>query len=194
MESITNLESSRDALYKGICCAIYDKNLDDILALAEWVDKDKRLNSIYFMAAMQPNNTQLDSTWYAQGDFNFLWPKDIQKVCAVIDRLIELKKNGAKITNQINQLEAFKLYYQHPERFVKNTKCNMDSALHISSCGDIFLCYRWAVLGNIKTDDLVKAWHSEIATGARADIATCKSNCHFLLNCFFKDDYPFGLS
>lgn len=193
MESIASLERFCDGLYKGICCAIYDKNLDDIIALAEWVGKDKRLNSIYFMAAMQPNNTQLDQSWYEKDDFSFLWPKDIKKVCSVLDRLIELKKNGAKIANQINQLEAFKLYYQYPERFVKNTKCNMDSALHISSCGDIFLCYRWAVLGNIKKDDLVEALHSEIAAKTRLDIAACKSNCHFLLNCFFKGDYPFRL-
>jgi MoaA/NifB/PqqE/SkfB family radical SAM enzyme len=194
IKSITNLEKYCGGLYKGICCAIYNKNLEDIITLAEWVDKDQRLNSIYFMAAMQPNNTSIDLNWYEKDDFSFLWPKDIKRVCVVLDRLIELKKNGAKITNQINQLEAFKLYYQYPQRFVKQTKCNMDSALHISSCGDIFLCYRWARLGNIKTDNLSKVWNSKIAAQARLDIAACKNNCHFLLNCFFKGDYPFVLS
>lgn len=191
MDAIENLEKYGNGLYKGVCCVLYEKNLDDIPGLVEWVDNDPRLNSIYFMAVMQPNNTALDPGWYENQEFSFLWPGDPQKACSLIDKLIELKNNGSKITNETCQLEAFKLYYGHPERFVKNTKCNMDSALHISSCGDIFLCYRWGLLGNIKTDDLADVWYSKEAEKVRQDIATCKDNCHFLLNCFFKDYYPF---
>ncbi len=186
MNAIDNLEKYSNGLYKGICSVIYDENLDDLLRLVEWVDRDSRLNSIYFMAAMQPNNTPLDSQWYTREEFSFLWPKDPEKVCSLIDKLIDLKKNGSKIINQVYQLEAFKLYYQSPERFVKTTKCNMDSALHISSCGDIFLCYRWPLLGNIKTDDVADIWYSKEAAKVRHDIARCKNNCHFLLNCFLK--------
>ncbi len=193
MDAIGYLDKFCSGLYKGICCVIYEANLDDVVKLVEWVDKDKRLNSIYFMAAMQPNNTPLDEKWREKGEYGFLWPGDSRKACSVIDEIIRLKKNGSKITNQICQLEAFKLYYQYPDRFVKNTKCNMDSAVHISSCGDIFLCYRHSLLGNIKTDDLAKVLSSEKADQIRQDIANCKNNCHFLLNCFFKDDYPLEL-
>lgn len=193
MNAIRWVDKFCDGLYKGICCVIYEKNLDDILKLVEWVDRNSRLNSIYFMAAMQPNNVPLDSQWYRKEEFNFLWPGDSLRVCSLIDELIRLKKAGSKITNQICQLEAFKSYYEYPERFVKSTKCNMDSALHISSCGDIFLCYRWDLLGNIKTDDLARVWRSEKATQVRENIAICKNNCHFLLNCFFEGDYPFKL-
>ena len=191
MNAIKFLDRHYNEIYKGICCAIYEKNLDDILGLLEWVDRDARLNSIYFMAAMQPNNTSPDTDWYKKKEFAFLWPKDSKKACSVIDEIIRSKRNGSKITNEIPQLEAFKSYYEYPDRFVKNTKCNMDSALHISSCGDVFLCYRWAKLGNIKTDDLAEIWDSGQAKQARQDIATCKNNCHFLLNCFFEGDYPF---
>ncbi len=192
-DAIKHLDKFCDGLYKGICCVIYEKNLDDILKLVEWVDKDTRLNSIYFMAAMQPNNTTADLQWYKKEVFSFLWPKDAVKVCSIIDELIRLKKNNSKITNQVCQLEAFKDYYQYPQRFVKQTKCNMDRAIHISSTGDIFLCYYWAPLGNIKTDNLVRVWHSEKARQVKENIASCKNNCHFLLNCFFEGDYPFEL-
>jgi len=193
MSALSLLDKFSNGLYKGICCVIYNKNLDDIIKLVEWVDKDKRVNSIYFMAAMQPNNTPLDAEWYKKDEFNLLWPDDSYKTCSVVDEVIRLKKNGSKITNQVCQLEAFKLYYQYPDRFVKNTKCNMDRAIHISSCGDIFLCYRWASLGNIQTDDLAKALCSEKAQQIKQDIASCRDNCHFLLNCFFEGDYPFKL-
>lgn len=191
MNGVKYLDRFCDGLYKGICCVIYEKNLDDILKLAEWVDKDSRLNSIYFMAAMQPNNTPLDPGWYKRDEFIHFWPKSSKRVCSIIDELIRLKKDGSKISNQICQLEAFKSYYQYPERFVKKTKCNMDSAVHISSTGDIFLCYRWARLGNIKRDSLAEVWYSKEADEVREDIQRCQDNCHFLLNCYFEGDYPF---
>ncbi|MDO8602990.1 MAG: radical SAM protein [Candidatus Omnitrophota bacterium] len=191
MDGMAHLDKYCNGIYKGICCAIYEKNLDGILNLMEWVDNDSRINSIYFMACMQPNNTLVDPGWHKKDEFNFLWPKDSKKISGVIDKLIEHKKNNSKITNQICQLEAFKLYYRCPEKFVKNTKCNMDRAVHISSCGDIFLCYRWPLLGNIQTDDLAEVLGSEKAGRIKQDIAGCKDNCHFLLNCFFKDEYPF---
>lgn len=194
MDAIGYLDKFCNGLYKGICSVIYEANLDDVVKLVEWVDRDKRLNSIYFMAAMQPNNTPLDAEWRKKNEYKFLWPIDPCKACSIVDEIIRLKKNGSKITNDICQLEAFKLYYQYPDRFVKNTKCNMDSAVHISSCGDIFLCYRWPSLGNIQADDLSRVLSSEKAGQIRQDIANCKYNCHFLLNCFFKDDYPFRLN
>ncbi len=194
MDSIGYLDKFCNGLYKGICCAIYNANLDDIVKLAEWVDKDTRLNSVYFMAAMQPNNTPLNAEWRKKDEFKFLWPEDPHKACSVINEVIKLKESGYKITNQACQLEAFKMYYQYPDRFVKNTRCNMDRAIHISSCGDIFLCYQWPLLGNIQTDDLVEVLNSEKAGQIRQDISNCKNNCHFLLNCFFKDDYPFKLN
>lgn len=185
VEAIGHLDRSSSELYKGVCCVIYDKNLNGIIDLLEWVDNDKRLNSIYFMAAMQPNNSPLDPGWHKKEEFGFLWPKDTEKVCSVIDKIIRHKKNGSKITNQVCQLEAFKHYYQYPERFVKSTECNMGSAVHVSSCGDIFLCYNWDILGNIRTHDLAEVLYSEEANKVRQDIASCKNNCHFLLNCNF---------
>lgn len=192
-DAIKYLDKFCEGLYKGICSVIYDKNLEDILRLVEWIDKDDRLSSIYFMAAMQPNNSTADSRWRDKEEFGSLWPKDPVRVCSVVDELTRLKKDGSKITNQVCQLQAFKAYYQYPERFVKETKCNMDRAIHISSTGDIFLCYHWAPLGNIQTDDVARVWNSQEARQVREDIATCKNNCHFLLNCFFEGDYPFEL-
>ena len=193
MDALGYLDRFCNGLYKGLCCVIYEKNLDDILDLVAWVDKDDRIHSIYFMAAMQPNNTILSPQWYKNQEFSFLWPKDTAMVCSIIDELIRLKRQGSKITNQICQLEAFKSYYRYPEKFVKDTKCNMNSALHISSCGDIFLCYRSDLLGNIQVVDVAEVWHSQKAQQVRRDISNCKNNCHFLLNCFFEGDYPFTM-
>ena len=173
-----------------ICCAIYDINMEEVLAVAEWVNRHPRLKWIYFMAAMQPNNTGHKPDWYKE-DFSYLWPQDKARISAVIERLIDLKGRGYKINNQVCQMEAFKKYFNYPDRFVKNTPCNLDRAVHISSIGNIYICYDWGCLGNIITDDVGRVWHSQEADRVRGDIRNCKKNCHHLINCFFEGDYPF---
>ena len=190
MKAIEYLHKYSPKLHIGICTIMMDKNQDDILKLARWVNDDGRMKSILFMAAMQPNNTPVDPKWYS-GEFDYYWPKDINKMVMIIDELIQMRKSGYLIGNSIPQLEAFKSYYQFPDKFVKKNPCNMDKGVHVSSIGDIFLCYRWQRLGNIKENDLATAWYSEESEKARKNIRNCKDNCHFLLNCYFEGDYPF---
>ena len=194
MEAIEYLNRYAPKTRKGICAVIYDINLDDIIPLTHWVIRNESLEWIDYMVVVQPNNTPLDTNWYKSEEFGFLWPKDTQKVTTVIDEIIRLKKEGElKIVNQLCQLEAFKSYFRYPDRFVKKGACNMDKAVHVSSIGDIFICYHWARLGNIKRDDLVQVWYSNEADKVREDILRCQDNCHFLLNCYFEGDYPFAV-
>lgn len=191
-QAIKYLRKYSKAIHIGICTIIMEQNLDGILDLAEWVEVNRgRINSILFMAAMQPNNTASNYNWYRE-DYNYFWPKDTPKTHAIIDELIERRKKGQWIGNSVAQLEAFKTYYADPARFVKKMPCNLDRAIHVSSIGDIFLCYRHDLLGNIKHGaDIRGIWHSQEAEKARGDIRKCQYNCHFLLNCFFEGDYPF---
>ena len=90
-------------------------------------------------------------------------------------------------------MEAFRKYFNWPERFVKNTACNLDRAVHISSVGDVYICYDWERIGNITKDDVAGAWYSKEADRAREHIRNCQKNCHHLINCFFEGDYPFEI-
>ncbi len=177
----------------GICSVIYDCNLDELLPLLEWANNNDKINSIFFLAPMQPNSTGLEKEWW-KGQYSYLWPKDPDKACAFVDKLLGLGKTGYKMGNTIPQLEAFKLYFHSPESFVKKTKCNLDRAVHVSAIGDVFLCYRKNILGNIKDgDDIRDIWNSYMAADVRQKISACKDNCHYLINCFFEGDYPFGV-
>lgn len=193
-QAIDYLRKYSKTIHIGICTIILEQNLGEIVELAEWVNTHReKMNSILFMAAMQPNNTEFDPQWYKE-NHDYFWPKDIKKVGGIIDELIRRRKAGEWIGDSVPQLEAFKAYYENPGRFVKKNPCNLDRAVHASSIGDVYLCYRYAILGNIKKgDDVRKLWHSAAAQGARADIRKCQDNCHFLLNCFFEGDYPFGV-
>ncbi len=194
LNAIEYLRKYSSTIHIGICTIIMEQTLDGLVDLAEWVNNNRgKLNSILFMAAMQPNNTAVEDDWYKEGHDHF-WPKDIKKVQKVIDDLMVRRKIGYWISNSVVQLEAFKSYFQDPSKFVKNSSCNLDRAVHASSIGDIFLCYRHALLGNIKNgDDIRTIWRSPEAEAARLDIRKCKDNCHFLLNCFYEGDYPFSV-
>lgn len=178
-----------------ICSVIYNINQNSIIELTKWANNDPRINWIVFMVPMQPNNSPdyLEHNWWENKEYDFLWPKDLDKVCAIIDELLVLKGQGYKVSNQVCQLEAFKNYLRYPGSFVKKSPCNLDKALHVSAVGDIFICYGWESIGNIKTHDLKERWYSKDAALIREKVIRCDKNCHFLLNCYFEGDYPFGL-
>lgn len=188
MDAVANLHAQAPSVKKGICTVISGVNFPGIAELAEAVQRDQRLEWIYFMAAMQPNNTSPDPEWY-KNDFSYLWPKDVAGMTKAIDKLISLKKKGYKIVNPIAQLKAFKSYFKAPGKFVKSVGCNLTRALHLSSTGDIFVCYNHESLGNIRNDSIEKVWHSPKAREIRQKVSRCKTNCHFLVNCFFEGDF-----
>ncbi len=193
MRAIDNLRKYSKDIHIGLCTIIMDKTLDGIIDLANWSNERRdKINSHLFMAVMQPNNTVKQDEWFDSELGDGLWPKDIEKAIAVVDELLIRRKRGDWIGNSVEQLGAFKLYFSHPDRFVKNTPCNLDSAVHVSAVGDIFMCFRWGILGNIKDGaDISELWYSDKAEKIREDIRKCKDNCHYLLNCYFEGDYPF---
>jgi len=193
IRAIKNLNKYSKNTKIAISSVIYDWNLDELPPLLEWAINNDKINSIFFLAPMQPNSTRVDKAWW-KGKYGYLWPKDTEKACSFVDKVLKIRTTGCKIGNTIPQLEAFKLYFRHPERFVKKTKCNLDKAVHVSAVGDVFLCFRWDILGDIrKGDDIRKIWRSELAGEVRKKITACKDNCHFLLNCFFEGDSPLGM-
>ncbi len=178
-----------------ICSVIYDWNLGELEQLMEWVLNNDALSSISFLAPKQPSNTEVETQWW-KGKYSYLWPKDPDKASFFIDKVLKFKDSyGHKIGNTAAQLETFKLYLRSPEKFVKQGNCNLGRAVHVNAAGDISLCFRSDVIGNIRNgDDIRDIWYSEKAETVRKKINACgENNCHFLLNFFFEGKYPFGL-
>ncbi|MBU4150004.1 MAG: radical SAM protein, partial [Candidatus Omnitrophica bacterium] len=100
-----------------ILTIIMEKNLDEILELAEWVNKNKALQNISFLALLETGLVQERHNWFKSQTYKDLWPQDTKKLYQLIDELIRLRRNGYKIWNPISQLEAFKEYYTEPDRF-----------------------------------------------------------------------------
>jgi len=193
IRAIDTIRKYSKDIHIGLCSIIMDKTLDGVIDLANWSNERRdKINSHLFMAVMQPNNTIIQNEWFDSTELGGIWPEDPTKAIAVVEELITRRKRGDWIGNSVEQLEAFKMYFENPTRFVKKSSCNLDRALHVSAVGDIFLCFRWGTLGNIKDGvDIRELWYSNEAEQIRADIRKCGDNCHYLLNCFFEGDYPF---
>jgi len=190
MKAIDNLHKFAPKMRISLISVIYEQTYRDFIPLMEWINKNEKIEHVLIMVAMQPNNTQPEEEWW-KGEYGFLWPKDKDEVSRLMDKLIALKEKGYKINNSAAQLKAAKEYLRHPEKFVKKTVCNMYKAVHVSSIGQIFLCFNYGILGDIRNgDDIRNIWHSQAAEEVRKKIKNCKKNCHFLINCFFEEDDP----
>jgi MoaA/NifB/PqqE/SkfB family radical SAM enzyme len=179
-----------DSLRIHIVTTIMQQNLDDLLALADWVNRKDVLDSISFQAVMQPFFTPQDNEWYKKEEFLSLWPQDLGKLSYVLNSLADLRNNGCKINNPVGQFRVFKSYFQHPEKFVKVSRCNLGyNSVSVNTSGKIFLCLSMDPIGDIREGKSMKEiWFSEEAQQARNSIKNCKNNCKSMINCFFEEE------
>ncbi|MBU3911679.1 MAG: radical SAM protein [Candidatus Omnitrophica bacterium] len=179
-----------DSLRIYIVTTIMQQNLDDLLGLAGWVNRNDAIDSVSFQAVMQPFFTPQDNEWYKKEEFLSLWPKDMDKVDYVLDSLAGLKNNGYKMNNPIPQFKIFKSYFRHPERFVKASRCNLGyNSVSVNTSGKIFLCLSMDPIGDIRNGkSMEEVWFSKEAERVRDSIKDCKNNCKSMINCFFEEE------
>ncbi len=173
----------------SILTIIMERNLDEILKLVDWVQKDRRIEMISFQAMTQPFGEEMDRSWFMKEKNNIFWPQDTEKISMIMEKLRELRLNGCKIGNHHNHFLHFKEYFKGPDKFLKNIKCNLgDYEFHIDPYGKTFFCCLMEPIGNIKTDVLPEIWHSQKAQAIRENVYNCKKNCHIMINCFYEDE------
>jgi len=152
-----------------ILTIIMEKNLDDILELVEWVNKNGLFVNISFLALLETGLVESRYNWFRSQVYQEIWPQDTNKVYKLIDALIELRKRGYKIWNPVSQLEAFKDYYTDPDRFMEETRYRIhDYIIDLDEKGTIYLSGE--PLGNIRGDDLKQLWSSKKADDIRIKI------------------------
>jgi MoaA/NifB/PqqE/SkfB family radical SAM enzyme len=191
MQAIALLDKLRnDSLRIYLVTTIMQQNLEDLLVLAEWVNKNSAVDSISFQAVMQPFFTPSDNTWYQKEEFLSLWPKQMDRVDYVLNSLAVLKNNGYKINNPAAQFEVFKAYFKHPERFVKVSRCNLGyNSVSVNTSGKIFLCLSLDPIGDIREQkSMQEIWCSPEAQRVRESIKNCQNNCKSMINCFFEEE------
>ena len=167
-------------------------NLDEIIYLSKWIEYKKNI-SHNIQIVVEPFNVVRQPKWYKKKEFVHLWPDDQNKINQVIDKLIELKeeKFGNKMVNSVSQLEIFRKYFEMPEQFIKHYGCNLvekDSFLAMPD-GSIYLCTLMDPIGNIKEQSFDDILNSVRLFKTVDMMNKCKKNCHFLINCDYKDEH-----
>ena len=173
----------------SILTIIMQRNLNEILDLVNWVQKDHRLEMISFQAITQPFCEKQDNLWFMKENNRFLWPHDVDRVSAIMDKLRELRLQGFKIGNQPNHFLHFREYFKDPNTFLKKIKCNLgDYEFHVDPYGKVFFCCLTETFGNIKKENLPEIWYSSNTKRIRQDVYNCRRNCHIMINCFYEDE------
>jgi len=168
------------------------KNLDGIIDLVKWVDKNNFISNVAFSALLNSILPPGEENWFRRDEYKDIWPDDIKKICEVVDELIRMKKNGSHIVNPISQLEAFKEYYKNPIEFVYSTPYSIkDFVIEMESAGELYLSgHRLGNINDAKT--LKEQWQSEEADRIREKIAKYGSESarSALINfiCIFQQD------
>ena len=174
----------------GHTFTIMNSNLDEILQMADFVEGDNMVDSLFFNAVMQPFDSGEDSKeWINDGKHREIWPQDLKQVHRVLDELIVRARGESKICNPPEQLEVLKAYFADPYRFRHNLgiKCTRgDLALEVNAYGDVAMCFFMPPIGNIRKTSVRDLWFSEDLVNARKAINKCDKECDLTVNCFYK--------
>jgi len=174
----------------GITMTIMEKNLNEVLDLAEWANNDERINDLFLNACLQPfDNDDYQKEWFNSKYYNEIWPQDPNKVADILEKLALLKEKGYKICNPPEQLRLVKTYFRNPYRFIHDSKIKCprgDLAPEINAYGDINMCFCMAPIANIRDRKFSEAWFSQEMEKARKEINNCKKDCDIAVNCFYK--------
>lgn len=166
---------------------IMDINLEDVIEMSEWVEKDAHLDYIYYLAPVLPFGAPLDECWFNKDTYQFMWPHSTERVIAILDELINRKTYFNKIANSVFQLQIFKKYFSHSLIHTR-TKCSLGlRGVNIDPQGNVFLCFSQLPIGNIREDNLRDIWRSQRAKELRRQMERCDKKCHFLINCSFNE-------
>jgi hypothetical protein len=173
MESIDRLVETSKGSGMSICLAtiIMKKNMHELTDLVQWVEK-MGLDGIIFNPLGPTIDS--DSEWYKKTD---LWFDDLSEINNILDKLIDLKKRGAKILNPPEQFEAMKKYFEKPY-LVNAEMCRVGiTNLSITCDGYIHTCFKMPPLGNVSEITPQEVWDSEKAKEIRKKIKTCDIHC-----------------
>ena len=175
----------------SILTVIMGANLHNLIELADWINKNENLSSVYFQAISQPLAMSKDQQWYEKTELSYLWPKDKIQLDSVIDQLIARKNKGYKISNSVRQFEIFKSYFKQPDKLHDGVVCNQgDYVIYIRPTGEVLLCGSMPPIGNIRAHNIKELWNSEEAALRRKQIYECRESCLNVINCFENKDLP----
>lgn len=163
--------SNKSGMKLCIATVICKNNMHELIDLVKFAER-KGLDGVIF----NPLGPTVDSDpdWYKKTD---LWFDDLNEINEILDKLIVMKKAGAKILNPPQHFKDMKVYFARPY-LLGNNGCRVGvTNLSITCNGDIYTCFKMPSLGNIQNTSPEEAWNSERAKEIRKKIKNCDIHC-----------------
>ena len=129
-----------------------------------------------------------DPDWWKSAE---LFPREEAEIVAVeraLDQLTAERFRGGPVCNAVEQLQAMKGHFRHPERDNGQLCRAGHSDLSLDPHGNLRLCYFLEPIGTLfDAAPLPMAWDSLTALRRRWEVSRCDRRCN-LLNCNFNRD------
>ena len=171
---------------------VFPENVKEVIPLVEFVTKNK-LNGIMFQLVEDIESFHAYSETSRLNTSSYQMPEDLydkymkmaNEFIPVIDQLMEMKIAGSPIHNSLEQLEAYKVFFNNPSDILKTIICDVGSQnFAIDPYGDVRLCFNMNPVGSLKTSSPEEIWNCREAEICRNAIKNCKMYCR-MLNCNF---------
>ena len=184
MSAIENLNQA--GIPCSINCTIMEDNLDQITGLVDFLMRNHKIDGFFFQAiAKTLGERNLTESWYGDSPH---FPKDPNKVAALLDELLAMKHSTFPFHNTDNQFAAMKAYFANPSRFSLATCTVGDRGFSISATGFIHFCADLPPVARITEGHIRNLLASKNARDLRKRMHRCRDNCHMLINCSFDPD------
>jgi MoaA/NifB/PqqE/SkfB family radical SAM enzyme len=144
---------------------IMSHNLEGVCDVARFANQPGM--EVFFQPIEQNYNTPEDAQWWEHTDN---WPRDTERAVQVVERLIEMKRQGFRIANSYEQLRVMVPYFRNPdslrvttqshEAHERKANCSALTMLQIQANGDVTTCTSQKPVGNIKTAPIREIWEN----------------------------------
>jgi len=138
---------------------IMSHNLSETVEVARLANHEGM--EVFYQAIEQNYNTPEDSQWFLHSEN---WPADTARVIQIVRELIDLKRQGYRIANSREQLEAMIPYFQDPDAHrisimthsahEARRSCSALTNLQFQANGDVTVCTGTPPIGNVKTQPI----------------------------------------
>ena len=93
------------------------------------------------------------------------WPTDAAAAVAAVERLVELKRGGARIVNSERDLDRIAAYFRDPDRYrvrIQNHdfsgRCSALGLIQVQANGDVMVCFSAPPIGNFLEAPIRRLW------------------------------------
>jgi MoaA/NifB/PqqE/SkfB family radical SAM enzyme len=150
---------------------VHAANFRQLPALVEWANE---------VGATAVNFQPMDR--WTQETYDELWIEEAEhgELEFVIDRLLHMKKNGAKIMNSEQVLKLIPAHFREESAPPEAMPCRVGMRdCFIRPNGDVEPCFFYDSIGNLRENSLRDIWYGEAGRENRCQTTNCEKLCLF---------------